>query len=101
MLSEQSKTTQEQHQSKQPHLNHHSSINYKRAKNNNRGKQNVTVEKRKKGRDYEKTKGEKSDYERRKGKRTTTCNELIEENRERNTEKVTKIIKEEGKETVE
>ena len=80
---------------------HHSSINYKRAKNNNRGKQNVTVEKRKKGRDYEKTKGEKSDYERRKGKRTTTCNELIEENRERNTEKVTKIIKEEGKETVE
>ena len=40
---------------------HHSSINYKRAKNNNRGKQNVTVEKRKKGRDYEKTKGENSD----------------------------------------
>ena len=62
---------------------HHSSINHKRAKNNNSRKGNVIVKKGEKEKEYEKTKGKKSDYERRKGKRTTIHNEVKEENRKK------------------
>ena len=68
------------HQSKQCLPDHHSNINNKRTKNNKRGKRNGIVEKGEKEKDYERTKGKKSDCKRRKGKRATTHNELKEGN---------------------
>ena len=48
------------------------------------------MEKGEKEKEYEKTKGKKSDYERIKQKRTTTCHVMKEENRKNDTEKETK-----------
>ena len=42
--------------------------------------------------EYEKTKGKKTDHERRKGRRTITCNELKEENREKEHRKDNKNL---------
>ena len=58
-------------------------MNHKKAKNNNSGKCNVIVEKGKKEKEQETTKGRKCDYARRKGKRANTCNELKEGNKEK------------------
>ena len=48
--------------------NHNSNINDKRVKNNKCRKRNGIVDKREKEKEYEKTKGKKSDYEQRKGR---------------------------------
>ena len=62
---------------------HHSNINNKRGWNTESEERNGTVGKGKREKEYEKTNGKKSDYERRTGKRATTCNELKEENGEK------------------
>ena len=61
---------------------HHSNIN-KRAKNNKSKEWNEIAGKGEREKEYEKTRGKKNDYERRKGMRATTHNELKEENWEK------------------
>ena len=90
-MRQNSTRTPPKHANPSPHHNSNN-INDQKAKNKS-GKINRIVHKKEKEKEYEKTKGKKSDYEQRKGRELIIVVHRKRKMGKRNTEKVTKITK--------